>query len=96
MPISWAINVTELLYCTMAMITEIRIKTTIRQRIVNTCFFSSMFLIRLSLIRSRARVELDAMTSEDSVDIEADRTRITTIPMSREGRSSSMVGIIES
>ena len=93
---SWAIKVTELLYCTMAIITEIKIKTTIRHRIVKTCFFSSMFLIRLSLIRSRARVELDAMTSEDSVDMDADRTRITTIPMSRDGRSSSMVGIMAS
>lgn len=41
-------------------------------------------------------VELEAMTSEDKVDIEADKTRITTNAISNGCKFSSIVGIMES
>ena len=41
-------------------------------------------------------VELDAITSEESVDIEAESTRITTSAISAGLKFCSMVGIIES
>ena len=44
----------------------------------------------------RFNVELDAITSEDNVDIEADNTKITTKAISTDGSPDNMVGIIES
>ena len=41
-------------------------------------------------------VELDAITREDSVDMEADRTRITTSAIRIGDRLDSMVGMTES
>ena len=42
------------------------------------------------------RVELEAMTKEDKVDMEADSTRITTRAMSMGDRPDSMAGIMAS
>ena len=42
------------------------------------------------------RVELEVRTRDDSVDIEAERTSMTTIPMSMSGIFSSIVGIMAS
>ena len=78
MPISCAIKVTELWYWISAIIAEIAIKTTIKIRMETTCFFSFIFLIILSFSRSIVKVEEEAITSEDKVDMEADKTRITT------------------
>jgi len=89
-------NVTELLYWIKAKTEDIAINTTIKMRISNTCFFSLMFFTKLSLIKSIVNVELDAITSEDNVDIEADNTKITTKAISTDGSPDNMVGIIES
>ena len=40
------------------------------------------------------KVEEEARTSEERVDIEAERTRITTSPIKRGERSLSIVGIM--
>ena len=95
-PMSWAMKVTLEWYCTRAMTTEMAMNTTIRQRMMNTWRFSLMSLMMLSFKKSRVRVELEASTREDRVDIEADSTRITTTAMSRSGRPESMVGMMES
>ena len=95
-PINCAMNVTELLYWIKAKTEDIAINTTIKTRISNTCFFSLMFFTKLSLIKSIVNVELDAITSEDNVDIEADNTKITTKAISTDGSPDNMVGIIES
>ena len=63
---------------------------------VSTCFFSSIFLTMLSLRKSSVRVEEEASTREDRVDIEADRTRITITPSRKGERVSSIVGTTES
>ena len=47
-------------------------------------------------MKSRARVELEVSTREDSVDMEAESTSMTTIPINRSGRPESMAGITES
>ena len=95
-PISCAINVTELLYWISASIADIAINTTTRILMYNTCFFSLMFLIKLSFKKSIVSVELEAITSDESVDIEADNTRITTNAISAGLKLESIVGIIES
>ena len=95
-PMSWAMKLMECLYWTMAMIMEITTKTTMKQRMMNTASLSSIFLMMLPRSRSMVRVEEDAMTREDRVDMEADRTRTTTTAMRISGRPESMVGMIES
>ena len=50
----------------------------------------------MSFKKSRVRVELEASTREDRVDMEADSTRITTMAMSTSGSPESMVGMMES
>ena len=77
-------------------ITEIRMNTTMRTRMVNTCFFSSIFLMILSLSRSRVSVEELASTRLDRVGMDAESTRITITPSSKGERVSSMVGTTES
>ena len=67
-PINCAIKVTELLYWINAIIAEIAINTTTRIRMRRSCFLSLIFLIKLSFKKSIVNVELEAMTSEDSVD----------------------------
>ena len=42
------------------------------------------------------KVEEEAITREDKVDIEAERTRITTTAISRSGRPESMAGMMAS
>ena len=96
MPISWAMKLTVVLYWMMAMTTEIRMNTTISSRMISTCFFSSMSLMMLPLRKSSVSVELEASTREDSVDMEAESTRITITPSSSGDRPSSIVGTTES
>jgi len=48
----------------------------------------------LSFSRSSVIVELDVSTSEESVDIDAESTRTTTIPIRISGSFESMEGII--
>ena len=85
-----------LLCCTMAMTTEMAMNTTMRPRMVSTCFFSSISLTTLSLRRSSVRVELEAMTRLESVDMEAESTRMTTMPIRSGERFSSIAGMMAS
>ena len=93
---SWAMKVTLDLYWMRASTTEMRTNTTMRQRMMSTCRFSSIFLITWPLRRSRVRVELEVSTREERVDMEAESTRMTTRAISRSGRPESMVGTTES
>ena len=60
------------LTCTMAIAAEIAMKTTISERMIPSCFFSLISRLMISLIKSMVRVERDAMTKDDKVDIDAD------------------------
>ena len=55
-----------------------------------------MSLMKCPLRKSIVRVELDAITSEDSVDMDAESTRITTRAIMNGESPESMVGITES
>ena len=70
-PISCAINVTPLLYCTTAITAEIAINTTMKIRMINTCFFSVISFTIVPRIISSVSVEEDASTSDDHVDMDA-------------------------
>ena len=89
-------KVTLDLYWMMASTTEMAMNTTMRHRITRTCFFWLMPFTRWSRIRSRVRVELEASTREDRVDMEAESTRMTTTAMSTSDSPESMVGMMES
>ena len=89
-------KVTLELYWMSAKTTEIAMNTTISSRMVSTCCFSFISLASVSLMKSSVSVELDASTSEDSVDIEAESTRMTTTAIRNEESPSSMVGMMES
>ena len=84
------------LYWISAMMTEIRMKSTISQRMIRSCFFSSSFLKTCPRIRSSVMVELEVRTSEDRVDMEAESTRMTTTPIRMSGSPESIVGMTES
>ena len=71
-------------------------KITINTRIMKSCFFSSISFITWPLSKSRVKVELDARTSDERVDIEADNTRMTTTPINMSGRFESITGITAS
>ena len=55
-----------------------------------------MFFMILPFMKSSVKVELEASTREDRVDMEAESTRITTTAMSAAGRPESMAGITAS
>ena len=71
-------------------------KITTKILIDKSCFFSSIFLTILSFKKSIVSVDDEAITSEESVDIDAERTRITTSAISGAESSLSIVGMIES
>ena len=96
MPISWAINVTELLYCISAIVALMAINTTINTLMQRTCFFSLMFFIKLSLRKSMVSVDDDVITSDDRVLILAESTSITTRPIIIGERVESISGIMAS
>ena len=83
-------------YCTSAIAAEITTNTTIRPRIHVIWLLSGMLLMTLPFRRSRVSVEEEVSTSEESVDIEADRTSTTTMPSKISGNPESMVGMMES
>ena len=81
--------------------TDTAMKNTRRSLMVMSCVFSVFFLSSPSLglicsIRSNVTVELDVRTSDDSVDMEAERTRTMTTPKRMSGRFSNIVGMMES
>ena len=65
-------------------------------RIMSNCFFSLKFFTTVPLMKSNVSVELDANTSEDNVDIEADNTSTTTTAINSGDRSDNIVGMMES
>ena len=89
---SWAMKVTLDLYWMMASTTEMAMKTTIRPRMMRIWRFSSISLMKWSFRKSRVRVELEASTREDRVDMEAESTRMTTTAMSSIGQSGEHGG----
>ena len=70
-------------------------KTRIKARIIISVFFWSFFF-ESGTIKSSVSVELELRTSDESVDIEAERTRISVIPIISGERFESIVGIISS
>ena len=58
------------------------------------CFFSLIFFITVSFRKSSVRVELDVRTREDRVDMDADSTRITTMPTRMSGSPDSIKGMM--
>ena len=83
-------------YCTRASTTEMAMNTTIKQRMTNTWVFSLMVFTRLPLRKSSVSVELEASTRDDSVDMEAESTRMTTTATITSGRPESMAGMMAS
>ena len=96
MPIICAMKLTELLYWINASTADIAMNMTIKTRIKKTCFASDMSFAKLSLMRSIANVELDAITNDDSVDIDADNTKMTIMAIIPADNPDSIVGMIES
>ena len=96
MPMNCAIKPRLPLYCTVAITTDMRINTTIRSRMHKSCVLSFMSFIKAPFIKSRVRVEAEAITREERVDIEADKTSIITTPIRTGDRPESMEGIMES
>ena len=75
---------------------EMAMKTTMSTRMISTCRSSLIFLKKMSRIKSMVSVELDAMTREERVDMEADNTRITVRAIRAGLKFSSIVGMMES
>ena len=75
---------------------EITTKTTTKQRMTKTASKSVIFFTIFPRSRSMVRVEEEAMTREDRVDMEADSTRTTTTASRTSGRPDSIVGMTES
>ena len=79
---SCAINVTPDLYCTIAIAALTAINTTIRTLMQSTFALSDIFFTTAPSIKSSVKVELDARTRDESVDMDAESTSIITIPIS--------------
>ena len=77
------------------MTAEMMMKTRMNALIIIRVFFSSFFFV-IGTMKSSVSVELDVRTSDERVDIEAERTRISVIPMMIGERFESIVGIISS
>ena len=75
---------------------EIAMKTTTSTRINRSCVFSFISLMKLSFKKSMVKVELDAITREESVDMDAESTRITTNAIRPGPKFCNMVGMTES
>ena len=80
----------------MPMPADSAMNTTRSTRIQLTCFFSSMSLTTLPLMRSSVNVDDDVRTREESVDIEAESTMTTSTPSRMSGMFDTSAGMIES
>jgi len=65
-------------------------------RMINTCFFSVISFTIVPRIISSVSVEEDASTSDDNVDMDAERTKITTTAIKSGDSFSIIAGIIAS
>ena len=79
-----------------AITAEIAINTTMKIRMINTCFFSVISFTIVPRIISSVSVEEDASTSDDNVDMDAESTRITTTAIKNGDSFSIIAGIIAS
>ena len=95
-PISCAMNVILLEYCTMAITADTATNITSMSLMTSICFFSSIFGAMTGFIKSMVSVELDVRTSEESVDIDAESTSMTTSPIRAAGSFSSRCGMMAS
>ena len=89
---SCAIKTTLDLACTMAISAEITTKKAINARIRTIFFLSERPFFVAGAIRSRVMVELEVSTKEERVDIDAERTRTSTMPMRIGERFANMDG----
>ena len=71
-------------------------KNTISTRMSKRSRFSFKFLRTLAFKKSSVSVEREVNTKEDSVDMEAERTRTITTPIKISGREESMKGMMPS
>jgi hypothetical protein len=84
------------LYCTIAITAERAMNTRIRMRMTDSWRLSFILSQNFGLIKSKVSVELAVSTSDESVDMEADSTRMTTRLMSSGENEENIVGMIES
>ena len=78
---SWAMNVTFILYWMMAITAEIRMKTAMNILMIGRVFFSSFLLpMKTGSMKSSVSVELEARTREESVDMDAESTSTSATP----------------
>ena len=90
-------KVTFFLYWMIAMTAEIRMNTAMKILIIGRFLFSSFLLpMKTGSMKSSVRVELDASTSDDRVDIDAERTSTRAIPKITGERFASIAGIMAS
>ena len=88
-------KVTLDLTCTMASAAETTMKNTMSTRMRSIWDFCSVFLPcfpRTGTMRSSVNVEEEVRTSEESVDMDAERTSTMTIATTMFGRFSSIFG----
>jgi hypothetical protein len=71
-------------------------KTAIKILIENSWALSSILRTIFPFKKSRAKVDAEVMTSDESVDIDAAKTSTITTPISGSGNPESMEGIMES
>ena len=95
-PMSCAMNVIRLEYCTMAMTADTATNMTSMILMISICFFSSILGAMTGFIKSIVSVELDVRTRDESVDIDAESTSMTTRPIRAAGSFSSRCGMIAS
>ena len=87
----------SLLYWKTAIAADTAMKNTIKTLIMSIFFLSVIsFFTICPLMRSSVRVELEVRTRDESVDMDAERTRITTIPIRISGSPESIVGMTAS
>ena len=79
-----------------AITADTAMKNTINNLMINTCCFSFKPFLNAGLITSSVKVELDVKTSDESVDIEAERTNTITIAITMSGKVASIAGTIVS
>jgi len=89
---SCAMKVTEDLTCTTAMTEETAMKNSTKPRTQEIVCFSCICLRRAGAMTSNVREEPEVNTKEDRVDMDAERTRMTTMPIRISDSPESICG----
>ena len=94
---SCAMKVTELLAWMMAITEDTMMKNSTSRRMQSSLFRSCICVPLRALamagsMMSSVSVDPEVSTSEDKVDMDAERTRMMTTPIIRSGRVASMEG----